>query len=117
MGDVGLEDGLLSSALSQVRVEVGRPSVALEVTSTHAGPPSPEILTNPLFHGHHGHCSPLLIRKLLGKCESGVVCFPTATPSKLMAEASTTTLPRSAPLPQELPIAGLSQAATMPVCM
>ncbi|XP_017528647.1 neuronal PAS domain-containing protein 2 isoform X1 [Manis javanica] len=39
---------------------------------------------------------------------------PTSTPSKLMAEASTTTLPRSAPLPQELPIAGLSQAATMP---
>ncbi|XP_049712336.1 neuronal PAS domain-containing protein 2 isoform X1 [Elephas maximus indicus] len=39
---------------------------------------------------------------------------PTSTPSKLMAEASTTTLPRSTTLPQELPVPGLSQAATMP---
>lgn len=42
-------------------------------------------------------------------------CFLTATPSKRMAEASTTALPRSATLPQELPVLGLSQAATMPV--
>ncbi|XP_046517199.1 neuronal PAS domain-containing protein 2 isoform X2 [Equus quagga] len=39
---------------------------------------------------------------------------PTSTPSKLMAEASSTALPRSATLPQELPVPGLSQAATMP---
>ncbi|KAM7239121.1 hypothetical protein CapIbe_010641 [Capra ibex] len=36
---------------------------------------------------------------------------PTSTPSKLRAEASTPALPRSA---QELPVPGLSQAATMP---
>ncbi|XP_045406212.1 neuronal PAS domain-containing protein 2 isoform X2 [Lemur catta] len=39
---------------------------------------------------------------------------PTSTPTKLMAEASTPALPRSATLPQELPMPGLSQAATMP---
>ncbi|XP_006887921.1 PREDICTED: neuronal PAS domain-containing protein 2 [Elephantulus edwardii] len=39
---------------------------------------------------------------------------PTSTPTKLMAEASTTTLPRSTALSQELPVPGLSQAATMP---
>ncbi|XP_064428696.1 neuronal PAS domain-containing protein 2 isoform X5 [Mirounga angustirostris] len=39
---------------------------------------------------------------------------PTSTPSKLMAETSTTALPRSATLPQELPVPGLSQAASMP---
>ncbi|XP_012663384.1 neuronal PAS domain-containing protein 2 [Otolemur garnettii] len=39
---------------------------------------------------------------------------PTSTPTKLMAEASTPALPRSATLPQELPVPGLSQAATMP---
>ncbi|XP_044774689.1 neuronal PAS domain-containing protein 2 isoform X2 [Neomonachus schauinslandi] len=39
---------------------------------------------------------------------------PASTPSKLMAEASTTALPRSATLPQELPVPGLSQAASMP---
>lgn len=33
-----------------------------------------------------------------------------------MAENSTTALPRPATLPQELPVQGLSQAATMPVC-
>ncbi|XP_019609428.2 neuronal PAS domain-containing protein 2 [Rhinolophus sinicus] len=38
----------------------------------------------------------------------------TSTPSKLMAEASTTTVPRLATRPQELPVPGLSQAATMP---
>ncbi|TEA11121.1 hypothetical protein DBR06_SOUSAS7210034, partial [Sousa chinensis] len=36
---------------------------------------------------------------------------PTSTPGKLRAEAGTTALPRSA---QELPVLGLSQAATMP---
>ncbi|XP_006870832.1 PREDICTED: neuronal PAS domain-containing protein 2 [Chrysochloris asiatica] len=39
---------------------------------------------------------------------------PTSTPTKLMAEASTTTLPRSTTLPQELPMPVLSQAVTMP---
>ncbi|XP_047378780.1 neuronal PAS domain-containing protein 2 isoform X2 [Sciurus carolinensis] len=39
---------------------------------------------------------------------------PASTPTKLMAEASTTALPRSATLPQELLVPGLSQAATMP---
>ncbi|XP_058390440.1 neuronal PAS domain-containing protein 2 [Diceros bicornis minor] len=39
---------------------------------------------------------------------------PTSTPGKLMAEASSTALPRSAALPQELPVPGLSQAATIP---
>ncbi|XP_042639421.1 neuronal PAS domain-containing protein 2 [Orycteropus afer afer] len=39
---------------------------------------------------------------------------PTSTPTKLMAEASTTTLPRSTTLPQEIPVPGLSQATTMP---
>lgn len=37
-----------------------------------------------------------------------------STPTRLMAEASTTALPRSATLPQELLVPGLSQAATMP---
>ncbi|XP_019522072.1 PREDICTED: neuronal PAS domain-containing protein 2 isoform X1 [Hipposideros armiger] len=38
----------------------------------------------------------------------------TSTPSKLIAEASTTAVPRLATRPQELPVPGLSQAATMP---
>ncbi|GAB1284909.1 Neuronal PAS domain-containing protein 2 [Apodemus speciosus] len=38
---------------------------------------------------------------------------PTSTPTKLMAENSTTALPRPATLPQELSVQGLSQAATM----
>ncbi|XP_016012740.2 neuronal PAS domain-containing protein 2 isoform X1 [Rousettus aegyptiacus] len=37
----------------------------------------------------------------------------TSTPSKLMMEASTTTMPRLATLPQDLPVPGLSQTATM----
>nr|XP_045003854.1 neuronal PAS domain-containing protein 2 isoform X4 [Jaculus jaculus] len=39
---------------------------------------------------------------------------PASTPTKLMAENSTTTLPRSATIPQELPVPELSQATTMP---
>ncbi|XP_037383870.1 neuronal PAS domain-containing protein 2 isoform X1 [Talpa occidentalis] len=38
---------------------------------------------------------------------------PASTPSKLMAEGGTTALPRSAALPQELPVPGLSQTTTM----
>lgn len=34
-----------------------------------------------------------------------------------MAENSAAALPRSATLPQELPVQGLSQAAAMPVCV
>ncbi|XP_012411232.1 neuronal PAS domain-containing protein 2 [Trichechus manatus latirostris] len=39
---------------------------------------------------------------------------PTSTPATRTAEASTTALPRSTTVPQELPMPGLSQAASMP---
>ncbi|KAM9585470.1 neuronal PAS domain-containing protein 2 isoform 2-T2 [Trichechus inunguis] len=39
---------------------------------------------------------------------------PPSTPATRTAEASTTALPRSTTLPQELPMPGLSQAASMP---
>ncbi|XP_026984600.1 neuronal PAS domain-containing protein 2 isoform X1 [Sagmatias obliquidens] len=45
------------------------------------------------------------------KSSRTAVSEPTSTPGKLRAEAGTTALPRSA---QELPVLGLSQAATMP---
>ncbi|VCW91219.1 unnamed protein product [Gulo gulo] len=48
------------------------------------------------------------------KSSHTAVSEPASTPSKLMAEASATALPRSATLPQELPVPGLSQAASMP---
>ena len=70
MVDMKLGDGLLSSACSPAKLEAGRIFVALETTSIHAGLPLSEIPTKPLFHGHHGHRSPLLIRKPLSVCES-----------------------------------------------
>ncbi|XP_032207677.1 neuronal PAS domain-containing protein 2 isoform X1 [Mustela erminea] len=48
------------------------------------------------------------------KSSHTAVSEPASTPSKLMTEASATALPRSATLPQELPVPGLSQAASMP---
>ncbi|XP_069844645.1 neuronal PAS domain-containing protein 2 [Dipodomys merriami] len=48
------------------------------------------------------------------KSSHTAISEPTSTPTKLMAETSTTALPRSATLPQELPVAGLSQGATIP---
>ncbi|XP_062934274.1 neuronal PAS domain-containing protein 2 isoform X3 [Cynocephalus volans] len=48
------------------------------------------------------------------KSSHTAVSEPTSTPSKRMSEASTTALPRSATLPQELPVPGISQATTMP---
>uniref|UniRef100_A0A452TPK9 Neuronal PAS domain protein 2 n=1 Tax=Ursus maritimus TaxID=29073 RepID=A0A452TPK9_URSMA len=58
--------------------------------------------------------SPSVSSRSSHKSSHTAMSEPTSTPSKRMAEASTTALPRSATLPQELPVLGLSQAATMP---
>ncbi|XP_010635431.1 neuronal PAS domain-containing protein 2 isoform X2 [Fukomys damarensis] len=58
--------------------------------------------------------SPSVSSRSSHKSTHTAVSEPASTPTKLMAEASTTALPRSATLPQELPVPGLGQAAMMP---
>nr|XP_051691508.1 neuronal PAS domain-containing protein 2 isoform X2 [Oryctolagus cuniculus] len=64
--------------------------------------------------GLHASPSPSASSRSSHKSSHTAMSEPTSTPTKLMAEASTVTLPRSATLPQELRVPGLSQAATMP---
>ncbi|KAB1256959.1 Neuronal PAS domain-containing protein 2 [Camelus dromedarius] len=64
----------------------------------------PHQISWPHFSGSGEKSKDVRVRKVTGSSL-------TANPSKLRAEASTTALPRSA---QELPVPGLSQAATMP---
>lgn len=84
-----------------------------QATSTHSSFPCSEMTAQLLFT--HA-TAPLFTEKLFLVCEVRKLSprFFAATPSKLMAEASTTPLPR-ATLPQELPVPRLSQAATTPV--
>ncbi|KAM6178796.1 neuronal PAS domain-containing protein 2 isoform 2-T2 [Rhynchocyon petersi] len=58
--------------------------------------------------------SPSVSSRSSHKSSHTAMSEPTSTPTKLMAEASTTTLPRSTTLSQELPVPGHSQAATIP---
>uniref|UniRef100_A0A8C9PQP5 Neuronal PAS domain protein 2 n=1 Tax=Spermophilus dauricus TaxID=99837 RepID=A0A8C9PQP5_SPEDA len=58
--------------------------------------------------------SPSVSSKSSHKSSHTAMSEPASTPTKLMAEASTTALPRLATLPQELLVPGLRQAATMP---
>ncbi|XP_076990004.1 neuronal PAS domain-containing protein 2 isoform X2 [Tamandua tetradactyla] len=107
---------------ADVRVE-RRQELALEE-------PSSSVLkdkgssTDPLPHpsaldagasGVHTSHSPSASSRSSHKSSHTAMSEPTSTPSKLIAEASTTPLPRSATLPQELPVPRLSQAAATPV--
>ncbi|VTJ83330.1 Hypothetical predicted protein [Marmota monax] len=58
--------------------------------------------------------SPSVSSRSSHKSSHTAMSEPASTPTKLIAEASTTALPRSATLPQELLVPGLGQAATMP---
>ncbi|XP_077605508.1 neuronal PAS domain-containing protein 2 [Crocuta crocuta] len=58
--------------------------------------------------------SPSVSSRSSHKSSHTAMSEPASAPSKLMAEVSTTALPRSAALPQELPVPGLSQASAMP---
>ncbi|XP_013009795.1 neuronal PAS domain-containing protein 2 isoform X2 [Cavia porcellus] len=58
--------------------------------------------------------SPSVSSRSSHKSTNRAVSEPASTPTKLMAEASTKAMPSSTTLPQEAPVPGLSQAATMP---
>ncbi|XP_058523491.1 neuronal PAS domain-containing protein 2 [Ochotona princeps] len=64
--------------------------------------------------GLHTSPSPSASSRSSHKSSHTAMSEPNSTPTKLMAEANTTTLPRSATLPRELPGPGASQATTMP---
>uniref|UniRef100_F1MAG2 Neuronal PAS domain protein 2 n=1 Tax=Rattus norvegicus TaxID=10116 RepID=F1MAG2_RAT len=111
---------------ADVRVE-RRQELALEDPPTEAMHPSalkekdsslePQPHFNALDMGASGLTSspsPSASSRSSHKSSHTAMSEPTSTPTKLMAENSTTALPRSATLPQELPVQGLSQAATMP---
>ncbi|XP_031223147.1 neuronal PAS domain-containing protein 2 isoform X1 [Mastomys coucha] len=111
---------------ADVRVE-RRQELALEDPPTEAMHPSalkekdsslePEQHFNALDMGTSGLTSspsPSASSRSSHKSSHTAMSEPTSTPTKLMGENSTTALPRPATLPQELPVQGLSQAATMP---
>ncbi|XP_021113753.1 neuronal PAS domain-containing protein 2 isoform X4 [Heterocephalus glaber] len=122
---VSVLSGVLSS-YADVRVE-RRQELALE-------DPPPEVLhpsvlkdkgssLDPQQHcttldtgapGLNASPSPSVSSRSSHKSTHTAMSEPASTPTKLMAEASTTSLPRLATLPQELPVPGLSQVATMP---
>ncbi|XP_027293045.1 neuronal PAS domain-containing protein 2 isoform X2 [Cricetulus griseus] len=111
---------------ADVRVE-RRQELALEDPPTEAMHPSalkekdaslePPQHFNALDMGASGLTtspSPSVSSRSSHKSSHTAMSEPTSTPTKLMAENSNAALPRSATLPQELPVPGLSQAATMP---
>nr|XP_042122620.1 neuronal PAS domain-containing protein 2 isoform X2 [Peromyscus maniculatus bairdii] len=111
---------------ADVRVE-RRQELALEDPPTEAMHPStlkekdsslePQQHFNALDMGPSGLTtspSPSASSRSSHKSSHTAMSEPASTPTKLMAENSNTALPRSATLPQELPVPGLSQAATMP---
>ncbi|KAM7318830.1 hypothetical protein ACRRTK_021942 [Alexandromys fortis] len=104
---------------ADVRVE-RRQELALEDPPTETMHPSalkPQQHFNALDMGASGLTtspSPSASSRSSHKSSHTAMSEPTSTPTKLMAENSNTALPRSAALPQELPVPGLSQAATMP---
>ncbi|XP_051008705.1 neuronal PAS domain-containing protein 2 [Acomys russatus] len=111
---------------ADVRVE-RRQELAVEGPPTEAMHPSalkekdsnlePQQHFNALDMGASGLTSspsPSASSRSSHKSSRTAMSEPASTPTKLMAETSTTVLPRSATLPQESPVQGLSQAATMP---
>lgn len=111
-------DGLLSSTCPQARVGAWWDFVPPSRTRK----PPPLLLdsgSNPaLVSCTLGSWSPPDKKTVKDVClRKAICCFLPATPSKLMVEASTTAMPRSATLPQDLPVPGLSQTATIQVCV
>uniref|UniRef100_A0A8C6A0R0 Neuronal PAS domain protein 2 n=1 Tax=Marmota marmota marmota TaxID=9994 RepID=A0A8C6A0R0_MARMA len=100
-------------ALEDPPPEALHPSAMKDKGSSH----DPQQHFNPLDVGAAGlnaSPSPSVSSRSSHKSSHTAMSEPTSTPTKLMAEASTTALPRSATLPQELLVPGLGQAATMP---
>lgn len=111
-------DDLLSSTCPQARAGAWQDFVP----PSRTWKPPPLLLdsgSNPaLVSCTLGSWSPPDKKAVKDAClRKAICCFLPATPSKLMMEASTTTLPRLATLPQDLPVPGLSQTATMQVCV
>nr|AAI09167.1 Neuronal PAS domain protein 2 [Mus musculus] len=103
-------------ALEDPPTEAMHPSAVKEKDSS-LEPPQPFNALDMGASGLPSSPSPSASSRSSHKSSHTAMSEPTSTPTKLMAENSTTALPRPATLPQELPVQGLSQAATMPTAL
>ncbi|XP_075419373.1 neuronal PAS domain-containing protein 2 isoform X2 [Tenrec ecaudatus] len=100
-------------ALEDPPSEAVHPS-ALKDKGSSLEPPPPFNACDVGASGLNTSHSPSASSRSSHKSSHTAISEPASTPTKLRAEASTTALPRSTTLPQELPGPALSQAATMP---